>query len=61
MLKNFIFNIVNGLIPKKIYVDILDNTYNYIKDANEKNERVNFSGLSKTISKMLASKYEQGN
>ncbi len=64
-LYSFLFEITddfqNGLIPKVMYIDILANTYNYIKVANEKHERINFMGLSKTISKMLANKYDQGN
>ena len=61
----FLFEITDdfqsGLIPQKIYIDILVNTYNYLKFAEEKKEKINFSGLSKTISRMLAQKYEQGN
>ena len=64
-LYSFLFEITddfqNGLIPKKFYVDVLVNTYNYIKVAKEKKEKVNFAGLNKTIAKMLENRYEQGN
>ena len=61
---SFLFEITddfqNGLIPKKIYVEILENTRNYLTIAQEKREKVDFSGLSKTISKLLTQRYEQG-
>ena len=64
-LYSFLFEITddfqNGLIPKKVYIDVLINTYNYIKVAKEKKEKINFAGLNKTIAKMLANRYEQGN
>jgi len=61
---SFLFEITddfqNGLIPKKIYVDILENTYSYLSTAENNKDKIDFSGLSKTISKLLAQKYEQG-
>ena len=63
-LYSFLFEITDdfqsGLIPKKIYIDILKNTSAYLKNAIENKEKIDFANLSKTISKLLAQKYEQG-
>lgn len=47
----------NNLIPKKIYIEILKNTYEYIKSAQKNNNKINFNKLSKTISQLLTNKY----
>ena len=62
---SFLFELVddfqNGLIPKKTFVDILLNTYAYLKITKQNNGKIDFTNLSKNISKMLTNKYKQGN
>ncbi|MCQ2957826.1 MAG: DUF262 domain-containing protein [Candidatus Gastranaerophilales bacterium] len=61
-LYSFLFEITddfqNNLIPMKVFVDILENIANNIEQAIANNQEIEFSGLSKEISRLLAQKYE---
>ncbi len=54
----FMFELVddfqNGLIPKVVFIEILENIYTHLQIAQAKNEKLDFSGLGLIISKILA-------
>ena len=54
----FMFELVddfqNSLIPKVVFIEILDNIHTHLQVAQAKNEKLDFSGLGLIISKILA-------